>query len=260
MQPFLKWLGSKRWAVDIVSEYYKSYQHYRLVDLTLGSGAIPLAIKPARFLGYDINPQLIQLWNWVKVDGSFTIPLVSSNEVFYSTRDTYNYCIVEKIDDPTVPQLLYLLCRTSFNGLHRSSKRKAFNAPWGKYKTFIGQTDLTRYKQVINTWEFRIADYQTSISEVQPDDFILFDPPYYSENNKAFTSYYGKFTTEDAVTSATLLSKLKNPVIAFNSSTRFTRKLYEGLGFSVQEVTVPRRISCTGDRTPALEIVATLNM
>jgi DNA adenine methylase len=36
--------------------------------------------------------------------------------------------------------------------------------------------------------------------------------------------------------------------------------LYRKLGYNVTELTAPRRISCTGDRTPAREIFATRNL
>ncbi|NEP60441.1 MAG: Dam family site-specific DNA-(adenine-N6)-methyltransferase [Symploca sp. SIO2G7] len=261
VKPFLKWLGSKRWAVDRVAEIYLSYKHRRFVDLTLGSGAIPLALQPERVLACDANPQLIQLWKWVQADGKFIIPLVSEEEYFYQCRDRYNTLVRDGIGDPELPQLLYLLCRTSFNGLHRSSSRKAFNAPWGKYKKFTGQIDLSHYKNIIGGWEFKAADFREVLKSIRGDDFVIFDPPYDSHDGKAFTSYTSKFTRDDQVESAELLAALEIPVIAFNADTPFIREIYGRLGFSVEEVEVKRSVSCRGNgRNPAIELFLTKNV
>lgn len=259
--PFLKWLGSKRWAVEKVKLIWEQHSHRRMVDLTLGSGAIPLALQPARFLGCDINAQLIQLWEWVQSDGNFTLPLVSSESWFNQCRARYNQAVKEETKEPELPQLLYLLCRTSFNGLHRSSSIKAFNAPWGQYPTFGGQTDLSHYKQAIAHWEFKAIGYESAIANIQGDDFVLFDPPYDSEKSRAFVGYHGKFTRADQTKAAQMLAELDTPVIAFNADTEFIRNLYQGLGFEIEEVMVARNVSCKGNgRQPAPELFMTKNL
>jgi DNA adenine methylase len=37
-------------------------------------------------------------------------------------------------------------------------------------------------------------------------------------------------------------------------------RLYTDLGFTLRFLSAPRRISCTGDRTPAREMLATRNV
>ena len=154
-KPFLKWLGSKRWAVEKIKELYDRKR--RFVDLTLGSGALPLALQPDRVLACDINPQLIGLWQWVQRDGRFTIDLRSEESYFYECRELYNYLVANEPSHPKIPQLLYLLCRTSFNGLHRSSSKKAFNAPWGKYTKFSGATDLSSWQNELKTGSLAVV-------------------------------------------------------------------------------------------------------
>jgi DNA adenine methylase len=260
-QPFLKWLGSKRWAVDKIRPLWLPHQHRRLVDLTLGSGALPLGLQPKRFLGCDINAQLIQLWQWVQKDGEFTLPLVSSESWFKTCRDRYNNAIKHNLNDPELPQLLYLLCRTCFNGVHRSSSIKAFNVGWNKEPNFGGQTDLTHYKEIIGHWQFMAAGYEKAIATLQQDDFVIFDPPYDSEDGKAFVGYHGKFTSADQVKSAELIASLDIPVVAFNASTVFIKEVYQNLGFEIQEVMVARSVSCKGDERQAVpEIIATKNL
>jgi len=45
-----------------------------------------------------------------------------------------------------------------------------------------------------------------------------------------------------------------------NQRTDRIEKLYRELGFTITILTAPRLISCTGDRTPAKEVLATRNL
>jgi DNA adenine methylase len=45
-----------------------------------------------------------------------------------------------------------------------------------------------------------------------------------------------------------------------NQATPAIKKLYGSLGYSLTLLEAPRRISCTGDRTPAAEVLATRNL
>ena len=46
------------------------------------------------------------------------------------------------------------------------------------------------------------------------------------------------------------------PVILANQTTARIRDVYRRLGFSLRALGAPRRISCTGDRRPAVEVLA----
>jgi len=49
------------------------------------------------------------------------------------------------------------------------------------------------------------------------------------------------------------------PIVATNQATPRIVELYADAGFQIQTLAAPRRIACTGDRTPAQEILATKN-
>jgi len=250
-KPFLKWAGGKTWAIPLIESLYDRNRRYR--DLTLGSGAIPLALQPNRVYVSDINPQLISLWEWVKADGKLTIDLNPDKEHYLQCRDRFNN------GDPEQAQLFYYLNHTCWRGLCRSSKQKLSNVPWGAYKKFGGQTDLSHYKQTIEHWEFAAESWEAGLKNIQLDDFIVFDPPYHSADGKGFTGYCGTFTEVDQIAAAKALATLDVPVVAFNAATDFILDLYRGLGFDIQLKEAPRMISSSGDRAPALEMVATRN-
>ncbi|HEY9610644.1 Dam family site-specific DNA-(adenine-N6)-methyltransferase, partial [Allocoleopsis sp.] len=252
-KPFLKWAGGKSWAIPLLQELYTSHRDRRYCDLTLGSGAIPLALQPDRAYLCDKNPFLIQLWEWVQTDGRLTIDLSTDKDYYLECRDRFN------AGDLDQAQLFYYLNHTCWRGLYRSSKEKFFNVPWGDYKKFHGQTDLTHYKQVIEHWEFAVKSWEDAIQHIQSDDFVVFDPPYHSTDGAGFTQYFGAFTEADQIAAAEALSNLDVPIVAFNAATDFILDLYRGLNFTTQIKEAPRMISSTGDRAPASEMVATKN-
>jgi DNA adenine methylase len=93
--------------------------------------------------------------------------------------------------------------------------------------------------------------------DIQPRDFIYADPPY----DVPFTQYSaGGFSWADQERAAEWLSRHPGPVVLVNQATKKVEHLYRELGFDVTFLDAPRRISRTGDRTPAREIFATRNM
>ena len=82
------------------------------------------------------------------------------------------------------------------------------------------------------------------------------DPPYDVE----FRQYSkGGFTWEDQKRTAEWLAGHSGPVILVNQATERIVKLYESLGYRLRFLSGPRRISCTGDRSPAKEVMAVRN-
>jgi DNA adenine methylase len=49
-------------------------------------------------------------------------------------------------------------------------------------------------------------------------------------------------------------------VVLTNQATGRIRQLYADLGYEVTELSAPRRISCTGDRSAAAEVLAVRNV
>jgi DNA adenine methylase len=104
---------------------------------------------------------------------------------------------------------------------------------------------------VLKNWIFTCGDLDAL--QFEADAFIYADPPYDVE----FTTYSsGGFSWEDQVRTARRLAQHPGPVVLSNQATPRIIELYEGLKFKLEYVDGPRRISCTGDRTAAREVVA----
>jgi len=92
---------------------------------------------------------------------------------------------------------------------------------------------------------------------MERDDFVYADPPYDVE----FTAYSaGGFSWDDQVRTAELLAKHPGPVVISNQATKRIVSLYRTLKYKVRFLDAPRRISCTGDRSTAREVLATRNV
>lgn len=56
------------------------------------------------------------------------------------------------------------------------------------------------------------------------------------------------------------LQELGGPVVLVNQATPRIKRLYRALGYELRLLDAPRRINCTGDRTPAKEVLALRNV
>jgi len=73
-----------------------------------------------------------------------------------------------------------------------------------------------------------------------------------------FRSYSKEgFSWDDQVRLAEWLSQHRGPTILSNQATDRIRRLYNKLGFQLRVIAAPRMINCTGDRSPAKEVLAT---
>jgi DNA adenine methylase len=251
--PPLKWAGGKRWLVPRLKEIWGPHRHRRLVEPLCGGLAVTLGLRPTRALLSDINPHPINFYKWVKKGLVITLRMKNDRDVFYEYRDRFNRLISGgKARSREAAELFYYLNRSCYNGLCRFNRGGYFNVPFGRYKTINYAPDFLDYRRILAEWTFRDGPFESV--PVEPDDFIYADPPYDVE----FTQYSRDgFTFEDQVRLARWLAGHPGPVVLSNQATPRILALYQRLGFEIETLEAPRLISCTGDRTPAREVLAT---
>jgi DNA adenine methylase len=252
LNPPLKWAGGKRWLVPKIAAIWQQRDHRRYVEPFCGGLAMALGLKPRLALINDINPHLINFYSQIQYGLKLTIEMANDEQLFYAHRDRFNRMIKQgKIQTQQAAQLFYFLNRTCFNGLCRFNQSGEFNVPFGTYKKINYVSDFRKYQTLFACWKFTSADLEALLLE--NGDFIYADPPYDVE----FTTYSaGGFSWEDQVRTGELLASHKGPVVLSNQATPRIVGLYEKLGFTLSYLQAPRRISCTGDRTAAGEVLA----
>jgi len=255
-RPPLKWAGGKRWQVPHLRALWESHSHRRLVEPFCGGLGVALGLMPERAVLNDANPHLINLYRWLKRGLPHTLPMANDQAMFYEYRARFN-ALLTRGDSQTAEAalLFYYLNRTGYNGLCRFNSRGEFNVPFGRYVTIRYLTDFSEYRHAFAGWTFTCGDIEDV--PLASDDFVYADPPY----DVAFTQYSrGGFSWEDQERTAVALSQHRGPVVLVNQATARVEKLFRQLRFAVAFLEAPRRISCTGDRAPAREIIGTRNL
>lgn len=256
LRPPLKWAGGKRWQLPYLRSLWTPHAHRRLVEPFCGGLAVVLGLRPDRALLNDANQHLINFYGWLKRGLRIDIPMEKDERLFYRHRDRFNALLrAGQAETQEAAALFYYLNRTGYNGLCRFNNRGEFNVPFGQHKTIPYRTEFPGFPEALATFEFVNGDFEDV--PIKGSDFVYADPPYDVE----FTAYSrGGFSWEDQTRTAKAFSRHRGPVVLVNQFTPRVDALYRGLGYSVRLLDAPRRISCTGNRTPAREILATRNL
>jgi DNA adenine methylase len=215
-----------------------------------------MGLRPGRALLNDVNPHLISFYRWLKRGLTTDLPMKNGESAYYRHRRRLNELLGNGgARSAEAAALFYYLNRTGYNGLCRFNRSGEFNVPFGRYSKISYTRDFTPYRKLFSGWEFRSQDFE--LIPLKPGDFVYADPPY----DVQFTSYAKEgFSWEDQVRTARWLSKHKGPLVLSNQATDRIVRLYDSLGFDLMFLTAPRMISCTGDRTPAREVLALKNI
>ena len=256
VRPPLKWAGGKRWQVRHVEQYWRPESHRRLAEPFAGGLAVALGLLPSRALLNDINPHLINFYTRLKEGLLITDRFDHNERAYYRARKRFNDLLKNGAEKSIeAAGLFYYLNRTGYNGLCRFNSSGEFNVPFGRHPQITYKYDFSEYVEVFKRWQFRNVHF--SELKLDPEDFVYADPPYDVE----FTKYSkGGFSWKEQVETAEWLSKHKGPVILSNQATDRIMKEYRRLGYAVRTLDAPRKISCTGDRSPAVEVLAIRNL
>ncbi len=255
LRPPLKWAGGKRWQVPHLRPLWAPHRHRRLVEPFCGGLAVTLGLMPGRALINDINPHVLNFYRWLKRGLTTSLVMNNNERQYYAHRERFNQLLRDgEGESAETAALFYYLNRTGYNGLCRFNSKGGFNVPFGRYTRITYTRDFTPYRQLFADWDFIQTDFEAIT--LQPDDLIYADPPYdvqfrqYSKNG---------FSWEEQVRTARWLARHPGPVVLSNQATERIIELYERLGFAITFLHAPRLISCTGDRTPAREVLAIRN-
>jgi DNA adenine methylase len=256
LRPPLKWAGGKRWQIPHLQPLWAAHAHRRLVEPFCGGLAVALGLMPARALLNDVNPHLISFYRWLQRGLKIDLPMQNRRALFYQYRDRFNALLAAgETESAEAAALFYYLNRTGYNGLCRFNSRGAFNVPFGRYRTINYVADFAAHRDAFAAWTFTTGDI--AAVPIERDDFVYADPPYDVE----FTQYAtGGFSWEDQERTAERLASHPGPVVLVNQATDRIEQLYGRLGYDIRFLDAPRRISCTGNRTPAREVIATRNL
>ena len=251
---FLKWAGGKYALSDVIAKMLPPGDV--LVEPFVGAGSVFLNSDYKRYLLNDINQDLINLYNLLKLNpdqfiddaAKFFTPAYNQAEVYYQLRIEFN---VSK--DPYYRSLLFLyLNRHGYNGLCRYNKSGGFNVPFGKYKKpYFPLQELNAFAEKAQLAEFTCLGYREVFKRVKAGHVVYCDPPYVPLSKTAsFTSYsgngFGLDEQADLANAAEESTENNNvSVLISNHDSIWTRKIYQHAA-QTKSLKVARTISQKG--------------
>src|SRR5438477_5214030 len=90
LRPPLKWAGGKRRLVPHLQRYWRDHSERRLVEPFCGGLAVTMGLLPDRALLNDINPHVINFYDWLKHGLKTSIVMKNESKHFYQARVRFN--------------------------------------------------------------------------------------------------------------------------------------------------------------------------
>lgn len=194
----LRWAGSKRQLVPVLSEYWHASQSKRYVEPFAGSACLFFNVAPKEALLADINLELITTYKQIKKDWEGVLVLLKKMD--QSKRSYYLQRAIDpkKIDNPLARAAHFIyLNRFCFNGLYRTNQSGQFNVPYGKPGTIPSKLVFSRSSKLLKGANLLTADFEKTLCLVRKGDFVYMDPPFSVHNKNIFTDYdSSKFDAE----------------------------------------------------------------
>ena len=251
LQPFTKWTGGKRQLLPVIRELMpKKYNRY--FEPFVGGGALFFDLAPKNAVINDFNAELINCYQQIKDNPQELIEILKVHQEYNSKEyylDLRSADRDERIDMMSEVQraarILYML-RVDFNGLYRVNSNNQFNVPYGRYKNpkIVDENLVSAISTYLNSNQIEIkkGDFEKAVLDVQPGDFVYFDPPYIPlSETSAFTSYtHEGFSYDDQVRLRDTFKKLSDTgayVMLSNSSSFLVEELYRDFNIHYVEAT-----------------------
>ncbi|MGP4944616.1 Dam family site-specific DNA-(adenine-N6)-methyltransferase [Pseudoalteromonas nigrifaciens] len=261
---FIKWAGNK---YTILNQLFETLPPAgKLIEPFLGSGSVFLNSDYQRYLLNDVNPDLINVFSYLKQDHTqFISQLKTLFDERYNTPDTYYSfrAAFNTTDDQYEKALLFIyLNRHGYQGLCRYNLSGVFNVPYGHYKrVYFPEDEIVNISKKLKRANLMNDHFSQAFRRARKGDIIYCDPPYMALNKTAnFTSYStGGFSYENQARLAELAESARNRgihVVISNHDTPITRSLY-GAACHVKSIPVRRSINAKSSKNKSVnELIA----
>jgi len=272
-KPFVKWAGGKTQLlaqiISLIPEHFNDYY-----EPFIGGGALLFKLKPKHPHINDLNNELLAAYKCFTNKESYE-DLIKKIDEYVLNHNEENYLKVRELDHDDnwvknsniadkASRLIYLN-KSCFNGLYRVNSKGYFNVPSGKKKTVNAYSkenfdNIFSYFKEVNPI-ITSGDFEEAVKDAKKGDFIYFDPPYDSfEDKESFNSYDKEgFSKEDQkrlCKTFKLLAKKGAYVMLSNHATDFIKELYKD--FNIHVVEAKRMINANANgRGNVREVIIT---
>jgi DNA adenine methylase len=225
-KPILKWVGGKMQIIDkLIQDFPIQINNYR--EPFLGGGSVLLTLLSyvkngvikihGNIYAYDLNEPLIYIYKNIQTRHNELYDILQSiitdfnqcgngeinrtpknieeakiakENYYYWIRSEYNKLSLNDKKDIFGSAMFIFLNKTCFRGVFRVGP-KGFNVPYGHYDNpeIINKGHLEEIHNLIQNVIFECCDFNTSLTIIEPNDFVYLDPPYVPETDTSFVGY-----------------------------------------------------------------------
>lgn len=158
--------------------------------------------------------------------------------------------------------LFIFLNKTCFRGVFRVSSN-GFNVPYGHYDNpeIINKEHLKEINELIQSVNFEVSDFETSLQNIQYGDFIYLDPPYSPETNTSFVGYnkdgFGIIKHKKLFELCNELNSKNKKFMMSNADVVLVRENFLESQYNVIPVLCKRAINSKNPNSKAKEVIIT---
>ena len=273
VHPFVKWAGGKTQLLEVIESHLpETFNRY--FEPFVGGGALLFKLQPKAFSINDSNEELICVYKCLENNELFELlkKELLKHEENHSEKYYYQVREMDKLEGfnklpiyVRAARMIYLN-KACFNGLYRVNSKGYFNVPSGKKKvvncfdkkTFDNLNLFFKNRKTVIT----NIDFEVAVKNAKTGDFVYFDPPYDTwEDKNSFTSYdKNAFGKEEQIRLAKVFKELSDKgvyVMLSNHNTKFINELYKG--FHITIVPAKRMINAKADGRGEVEEVIVTN-
>ncbi len=273
MSPVVKWAGGKRQILEkLKANLPEKFNNY--FEPFIGGGALLFDLAPKNATINDVNQELLAIYTCLKDDELYRLMLeeLDKHEKYHS--EEYYYQVREWDRDPRfeleplwkrAARAIYLN-KSCFNGLYRVNAKGYFNVPSAKKEHVVtySKANMEEIHEYFKDDNVTIlsGDFVEATRNAHEGDFVYFDPPYDSwEDKESFTAYSKfDFNKDDQRRLADCFKDLTNrgvKCMLSNHNTAYINELYNG--FNIQVIKAKRMINANAAGRGAVEEVIITN-
>lgn len=273
LKPFVKWAGGKTQIISKLKDYMpKTFDNY--YEPFVGGGALLFSIAPKTAIINDSNEELMCVYDCLRSDELYN-EFINCLIAYENSHSEDNYYKIREMDRmigfkqlpiyERAARMVYLN-KSCFNGLYRVNSKGYFNVPSNKKDKLVAfdRDNMNKLHNYFMNNKIRTYcdDFERAVDSAKEGDFVYFDPPYDTwEEKESFTSYSkDSFGKEEQIRLANVVRKLSNKgvkVMLSNHNTKFINDLYEG--FNIYVVEAKRMINSKADGRGFVEEVIITN-
>lgn len=200
--PPIKSQGIKTKLVPWIRELVPVGFSGRWIEPFMGTGVVGLNLATGPALMTDLNPHLVNFYSGI-ADGTIDGPtvrayLVDEGRALLEKGEEHYYFVRSRFNSEHHPLDFLFLSRAGFNGMIRFNRKGGYNIPFCRKPERFAPSYVTKIVNQVDavssiirngSFEFKVQDFEATISAAKSGDIIYCDPPYIGRHVDYFNGW-----------------------------------------------------------------------